>query len=178
MPPGAASAAGTACRKVSLKVLLRDLGQAVRIGDVPVHEQPAPASLHRVEVPPMERDARADDLHVSRAVPPDGAAGTVRDAVLLLEPDLLLEEEVRELTVRGELEAERLDHLLVEVAQRALPRLDVHGRPPSSPRSSVYRAGWYPSTLWSPIRTNGNPYTPSASSSLMIFACVASSARS
>src|SRR5512140_233616 len=102
IPPGATSVVPITGTKSSLKAhLLRgQLRQTVRVRDVEMHEQPAPAALHGVEVLAVKRDARADDLHVARAVAPDRPARAERYAVLRLELHLLLEEELRQVGVR------------------------------------------------------------------------------
>src|SRR6202047_5618967 len=104
IPPGETSAALIAWTKLSLKahLLRRHLRQTVRVCDVPVHEQPAPAALHGVEVLAVERNTRTNDLHVASAVAPDRLAGTEGHAMLDLALHLLLEQKIRVLGVRWE----------------------------------------------------------------------------
>src|SRR5512140_992026 len=137
MPPGAISSVLMARTRWSLKaqVLRRRLRQAVRVGDVLVHEQAAPAAPHRIEVFPVKRDARTYDSHVAGAVGRQGLAGTERDAVFRLEHHLLLEEEVLQFRVGRELETHRLDDLREELAQCLLPGFSAHLRLPQSPSS-------------------------------------------
>src|SRR6202162_3218864 len=78
IPPLETSAALIALTKLSLNahLLRRYLRQAVRVCDVPVHEQATPAALHGVEMLAVERNTRTSDVHVARAVAPDWLAGT------------------------------------------------------------------------------------------------------
>src|SRR5665647_528563 len=132
MPPGAMSSSfATSCHMVgSSDFVRRDVRQAVGVGHVLVDEQPAPAALHLVEVLAVERDARADDLHVFFAVAGPQLARAVRRPVVLFELDLLLEQEVGHLLVGRELVAHGVDDALEEVAQSFLARFTAHGSPP------------------------------------------------
>src|SRR6202030_2852364 len=140
---GETSAALIAWTKSSLNahLLRRQLRQAVRVCDVPVHEQPTPAALHRVEMLAVERNTRTHDLHVARAVAPDRLAGTEGDAMLDLKLHLLLEEKLREFDVRREFEPHRLDDLREEVAQRLCSGFDIHSVLLLSPNSFAKRSG-------------------------------------
>ena len=51
-------------------------------------------------MPPMKRNAGTDDLHVARTVTANRPAGTERDAVPGLKRDFLVEQILRELGVR------------------------------------------------------------------------------
>src|SRR5579863_10040982 len=123
IPPGAISFVFIARRNFSLKthVLWRQLGQAVRVGDILVHEKAAPTAFDRVEMFPVEGNAWADDLHVARAVAADGLAGAEWDAMLDLQHHFLFEEKIFQLHVGRELEAQRPDDLVEEILKRLFP---------------------------------------------------------
>src|SRR5512137_171648 len=94
IPPGATSAVWIAWTKLSLKahLLRRELRQAVRVRDILVHEQPAPAALHGVEMLAVERNARTNDLHIAVPLAPERLEGTERNALLQIKFHHLLEE--------------------------------------------------------------------------------------
>jgi hypothetical protein len=87
----------------------RDLFERVRVGHVLVDIQPAPAPLHGVVMLPVKRNARAHDLHVARPVFCKRLAGAERHAVLFLEFDFLLKQEINELLIGAELIPEGVD---------------------------------------------------------------------
>src|ERR1017187_7232234 len=86
IPPGAISSVLIAGINLSLKahVLGRQLRQAVRVGDILVDEEAAPATFDGIEILPVEGNAWADDLHVASAVVAQRLAGAEWDAVLAL----------------------------------------------------------------------------------------------
>jgi len=106
-PAGATSSARIVRMNRSLKTHLpwRQLGQAVRVGDVLMDEQPAPASLDGVEVLAVEWNARAGDLHVARPVAPQRAGRGRRGRRAWPPAPLLLEQELHQLGIGRELEA-------------------------------------------------------------------------
>src|SRR5208337_2184819 len=123
IPPGAISSVLIAGMNLSLKahVLWRELGQAVRVDDILVDEKAAPTTFDSVEMFPVEGNARADDLHVARAVVAQRLAGAEWDAVLALQHHLLLEQKIRQLRVGCELEAQGPDDLVEEIVKRLFP---------------------------------------------------------
>ena len=74
----------------------------------------------------MERNAGTHDLHVLVVILRQPLAWTERAAVLHLELDFLLEQEVRQFFVGRELVTERVHDPLEEIPQRPLARFDVH----------------------------------------------------
>jgi hypothetical protein len=66
------------------------LGQLIRIEDILMHEEPAPTTFDFVKMLPVERDARADNLHITSTVVPQRLARTERDAMLVFKYYLLL----------------------------------------------------------------------------------------
>src|SRR5665648_241317 len=118
MPPAAMpSSFATSCH-ISASPLVRwELRQAVRIGDRLVHEEPAPAALHLVEMLALEGDAGAADLHVLGPVARPHLARAEGGAEVLLELDLRLQELVGQCFVGGELVAHRADDPVEQVAQ-------------------------------------------------------------
>jgi len=123
MPPGAISSVRIARIYFLSNVHLarRKLRQTIRIDDILVDEEAAPTSFESVEMLPVEGNARADNLHVSRAIMPQRLAGTVRTAVLGLQHHLLFEKKIHQLCVGCKLEAHRPDYLLEKIAQCGLP---------------------------------------------------------
>src|SRR5208337_2632175 len=77
IPPGAISLTLMARMNWSAKahVLWRQLGQAIGVGDIQVDEEAAPTPLNGVEMFPVKGNARADDLHITRAVVAQRLAG-------------------------------------------------------------------------------------------------------
>src|ERR1700686_2717357 len=143
IPPLETSAALIALTKLSLNahLLRRHLRQAVRVCDVPVHEQPTPAALHGVEVLTVKRNTRTNDLHVARAVAPDRLAGTEGNPMLDLQLHLLLGEKLAGVGFRGEFEAHRLDEFREKVAQRLFSGFDIHSVLLLIPNSFAKRSG-------------------------------------
>src|SRR5208337_2801859 len=123
IPPGAISSVLMARMNLSLTahILGRQLRQAVRVGDILVHEQSAPTTFDSIEMFPVEGNARANDLHVSRAVVADRLAGAKWDAVLALQHHFLFEQKIRQLRVGCELEAQGPDDLVEEIVKRLFP---------------------------------------------------------
>jgi hypothetical protein len=93
IPPGATSLALIARMNFSLKthLLRRQLGQLGRVEDIFMHEESTPTAFDYIEMLPVERNARADDLHITRAVMPQWLARTEGNAMLALQYHLLLE---------------------------------------------------------------------------------------
>jgi hypothetical protein len=102
-------------------VLWRQLGQTVRIGDFLMYEKAAPTAFYRVEMFPVEGNARADDLHVTRTVVPHRLARAKWDAVLVLQHHFLLKQKILQLDIGRELEAHRPDDLIEEVMKCVFP---------------------------------------------------------
>src|SRR5208337_2581544 len=113
IPPGAIASVLIAGMNLSLTahVLWRKLGEAVRVGDILVHEQSAPTTFDSIKMLPVEGNARANDLHVASAVVADRLARAEWDAVLALQRHLLFEQKIHQLRIGRELEAQRLDDL-------------------------------------------------------------------
>ena len=86
-----------------------------------MNEKPTPTTLNSVEMFAMERNARTHYFHVAGAVVPQWLARTVWDAMLGFQGNLLLKQEILQLRVRREFEAEGTNDLLEEVLQRPLP---------------------------------------------------------
>src|SRR5271157_3701116 len=123
IPPGAIASVLIAGMNLSLTahVLWQKLGEAVRVGDILVHEQATPTAFDSVEMFPVEGNAGANDLHVASSVVADRLAGAKWDAVLALQRHFLFEQKVRQLHVGRELEAQRLDDLSEEIMKRLFP---------------------------------------------------------
>ena len=96
----------------------RQLRQAVRVGDILVHEETAPATLDGIEIRPVIRDAWADNAHVASALISQRLAGTVWNAVFFLQHDFLLEQKILQLGIGREFKTQRRDDLLEEILQR------------------------------------------------------------
>src|ERR1700722_2867020 len=77
IPPGAISLVLIARMNLSFKahVLWRELGKAIRVRDILVDEEAAPAAFDGVEVFPVEGNTGENDLHVARAVGAYGLQG-------------------------------------------------------------------------------------------------------
>jgi hypothetical protein len=56
-----------------------------------MHEEPAPTAFDNVEMLPVERNARADDLHIARTVVPQRLARTEGNTMFAFQYNLLLE---------------------------------------------------------------------------------------
>ena len=102
-----------------------------------MNEEPAPAALDGIEMLPMEGDARADDLHVARAVVAQRLAGAERNAMLAFQLHLLLQQKIHDFRVGRELEAQRPDDLLVKIVQRLLPGFSIHSSAPNAQRARI-----------------------------------------
>jgi hypothetical protein len=128
IPPGAISLVLIARMNLSFKahVLWRELGKAIRVRDILVDEEAAPAAFDGVEVFPVEGNTGANDLHVARAVVAYGLAGAEWDAVLGLQRDLLFEQKILQLHVRREFKAQRPDNLVEKILKRLFPCFGVH----------------------------------------------------
>src|ERR1017187_1033274 len=132
IPPGAISSELIARTNLSPKahVLWRPLGQAIRVGDILVDEEPAPTAFDSVEMLPVEGNAWADDLHVECAVVAHRLAGAEGNAVLALQHHFLFQQKIRQLRVGREFEAQRPHYFVVEIAKRLFPRFSIHSTPP------------------------------------------------
>src|SRR5208283_390836 len=132
IPPGAISSTLMARMNCSAKthVLWRQLGQAVRVGDILVDEEAAPTPLNGVEMFPVKGNTRTDDLHITRAVVAQWLAGAVWGSVFALQGHLLFQQKIHQFGVGREFEAQRSNHLFVEVVKRVLLRFRIHSTHP------------------------------------------------
>jgi len=89
-------------------------------------EKATPATLHKVKMFPVERDARADNSHVMSALLRERLTRAEGNAVLLLELYLLLEEKINHLLIRSKLVAETVNDPLEEEMQSFLSGFNCH----------------------------------------------------
>jgi Zn-dependent M32 family carboxypeptidase len=85
-----------------------------------MHKEPAPTAFDFVKMLSMERNAGADDLHITFAFMPQRLARTERDAMLAFKYHLLLEQKIHQFLVGSELEAQRFYDLPEEIMQSFL----------------------------------------------------------
>jgi Zn-dependent M32 family carboxypeptidase len=85
-----------------------------------MHKEPAPTAFDFVKMLPMERNAGADDLHITFAFMAQGLARTERDAMFGFKYHLLLKQKIHQLLIGSELEAQRFYNLPEEIMQSFL----------------------------------------------------------
>ena len=76
---------------VKTHLLRRQLGQLGRVEDIFMHEESTPTAFDYIEMLPVERNARANDLHIVRTVVPQRLARTEGNTMFAFQYNLLLE---------------------------------------------------------------------------------------
>jgi hypothetical protein len=83
-----------------------------------MHEKPAPAAFDGVEMLLVEKNTRANDLHVARTIVTQRLARTKGNPVLFLQNHFLFKQKIHKLSVGRKLEAKWPYDLFKKIVQR------------------------------------------------------------